>query len=109
MKGLLRIDAPEKLTQGRATSGTLRSHSVGGDQAETVVFEDRPGGRIVERIKGGKECVWGTVKEWDPPRRVSFTWHPGRGPMEATLVELTFEPLPGGTRLLLVHSRWEAL
>lgn len=58
----------------------LGSHSVGGQDAETVTMEGRAGGRIVERIRGGRECVWGTVTAWDPPRRVAFTWHPGRRP-----------------------------
>jgi hypothetical protein len=87
----------------------LRSHSVGRERAETVVFEPGVGGRIVERIRGGQECVWGTVTAWDPPRHVSFTWHPGDERARATQVDLTFEAVPGGTRLVLVHSRWEAL
>ena len=87
----------------------LRSHSVGRERAETVVFEEGVGGRIVEKIRGGQECIWGTVTAWDPPRHVSFTWHPGDERERATQVELSFEPVPGGTRLVLVHSRWEAL
>jgi hypothetical protein len=87
----------------------LRTHSVGEDRAETVVLEGRVGGRIVETIRGGEQCVWGTVTGWDPPGRVSFTWHPGFPPTRATAIELTFEPVAEGTRLVLVHSGWEAL
>ena len=87
----------------------LRSHSVGQGRAETVVFGEGLGGRIVEKIRGREECTWGTVTAWDPPRHVAFTWHPGDEPGRATQVELTFESVPQGTRLVLVHSRWEAL
>lgn len=87
----------------------LRSHSVGQERAETVVFEEGVGGRIVEKIRGGEECTWGTVTAWDPPRSVSFTWHPGDDRARATQIDVTFEPVPGGTRLVLVHSRWETL
>jgi uncharacterized protein YndB with AHSA1/START domain len=87
----------------------LRSHSVGQERAETVIFGEGVGARIVERIRGGEECTWGTVTAWDPPRRVSFTWHPGDERERATQIDLSFEPVPGGTRLVLVHSRWEAL
>jgi uncharacterized protein YndB with AHSA1/START domain len=98
-----------RFTQEIGAWWPLRSHSVGRDRAETVVFEKGVGGRIVEKIRGGQECTWGTVKAWDPPRRVSFTWHPGDERERATQIDLSFEPVPEGTRLVLVHSRWEAL
>jgi uncharacterized protein YndB with AHSA1/START domain len=84
----------------------LRSHSVGGDRAETVVFEPRTGG-IYERIRGGEESTWGTVTAWEPPIRVAFTWHPGRPPASAQRVEVRFTPEGTGTRLELVHEGWE--
>jgi uncharacterized protein YndB with AHSA1/START domain len=87
----------------------LKSHSVGTDRAETVVFEGRVGGRIVEKIRGGEECTWGTVTAWDPPRRVAFSWHPGQSPATSQDIEVTFAPEGEGTRLTLVHSNWERL
>jgi uncharacterized protein YndB with AHSA1/START domain len=87
----------------------LRTHSVGEDRALNVAFEGRVGGRIVETIRDGGESVWGTITVWDPPHRVAFTWHPGDSPARATQVDVSFEPVPGGTRLVLVHSNWEAL
>ena len=98
-----------RFTEETATWWPLRSHSVGQERAEAVVFEGRAGGRIVEKIRGGQECVWGTITTWDPPRRVTFTWHPGGTPQQATQVDVSFEPVAGGTRLVLVHSNWEAL
>jgi uncharacterized protein YndB with AHSA1/START domain len=98
-----------RFTQEIAAWWPLRSHSVGQERAETVVFGEGVGARIVERIRGGEESTWGTVTAWDPPRHVAFTWHPGDERERATVVELTFEPVAEGTRLVLVHSRWEAL
>jgi uncharacterized protein YndB with AHSA1/START domain len=98
-----------RFTQEIGAWWPLRSHSVGQERSETVVFGEGLGGRIVERVRGGEDCTWGTVTAWDPPRHVAFTWHPGDDRERATLVELTFEPLPKGTRLVLLHSRWEAL
>src|SRR5262245_22244023 len=87
----------------------LKSHSVGGDRAQAVVREGFTGGRIIEKIRGGEESVWGTIRVWDPPRRVTFSWHPGRPSSEATLVEVQFERVSGGTRVVLTHSNWEAM
>lgn len=98
-----------RFTEQIGTWWPLRTHSVGQARAETVVFEGRVGGRIIEKIRGGEESVWGTVTVWDPPGRIVFTWHPGDAPDKATEVEVRFESVPGGTQLVLVHSKWEAL
>lgn len=87
----------------------LRSHSIGEDQAESVRMEGFVGGRIVERIKGGRECVWGTITAWEPPRRVAFSWHPGQNPATAQDVELRFLPAGAGTRVELEHRGFERL
>jgi uncharacterized protein YndB with AHSA1/START domain len=89
----------------------LRSHSVGQRDAESVTMEGRTGGRIVERIRGGRECVWGTITAWDPPNRVAFTWHPGDDPVRAQDVEIRFTPESGGsaTRVELEHRGFERL
>jgi hypothetical protein len=85
----------------------LRTHSVGQDEAALVEFEGRVGGRIVERVRGGRECVWGTVTVWDPPNRVGFTWHPGRSPDTAQQVDVRFSAAGAGTRVELEHGGWE--
>jgi len=87
----------------------LRSHSVGQGEAETVVFEGRVGGRIVEKIRGGRECVWGTVTAWEPPLCVAFTWHPGREPESAQDVEVRFTAAGDKTRVELEHRGFERL
>jgi uncharacterized protein YndB with AHSA1/START domain len=85
------------------------THSVEQENVDTVIFECRPGGRFYERAKDGTEHTWGTVLKWDPPRRVVYSWHPGRGEETAQEVEITFAGVADGTRVELVHTGWEVL
>ena len=71
-----------------------------------VAFEE---GRIVERAIDGRESVWGTVTEWEPPIAVAFTWHPGYGEEHATDVRVTFEASGAETLVTLVHTGWERM
>lgn len=87
----------------------LASHSVGQGKAETVIMEGRAGGRFYERAGDGSTALWGEVRVWDPPRRLVYTWHPGRGAESAQEVELRFAPEGSGTRIELEHSGWAAL
>jgi uncharacterized protein YndB with AHSA1/START domain len=75
----------------------------------SCMFETRAGGRIIEFGDGDERHEWGTVIDWDPPSRVSFTWHPGRPAEAAQRVEVVFLPVPGGTDVVLTHSGWEQL
>lgn len=83
--------------------------SVHGAAAEGVAFGEGVGAAITERGPGGDEVVWGTVFAWDPPRRVGFTWHPGRAPTAAQEVEVTFLSTGEATEATLVHRGWDAL
>ncbi len=81
------------------------------EQDNDVVFED---GHIIERATDGRESVWGTVTEWDPPAALGFTWHPGYGEEHATDVRFTFEASEPGsssaqTRVTVVHTGWERM
>ncbi|MGH6932157.1 MAG: metalloregulator ArsR/SmtB family transcription factor [Dongiaceae bacterium] len=96
-------------TEGIATWWPLASHSVGGDQAASCAFEPRLGGRIYETLRTGEEHVWGTVSVWQPPHRLVFTWHPGRGPETAQEIEIRFSPAADGTRVELEFRGWERL
>ena len=71
-----------------------------------VAFEN---GRIIERATDGRESVWGTVTEWEPPLAVAFTWHPGYGEEHATDVRVTFEASGAETLVTLVHTGWERM
>lgn len=90
----------------------LATHSVARrTEGVTVSFERLEfGGRLVERWSTGESHVWGTITEIDPPNRLAFTWHVGRGEDAAQLLEVTFTATaPQRTRVSLVHSGWELL
>jgi uncharacterized protein YndB with AHSA1/START domain len=87
----------------------LAKHSVCGDRAASVAFEPRAGGRIVETDKDGDTHIWGVLSEWNPPRRLRFSWHPGHDEATAQWVEVTFAPNSTGTLVTLTHGGWEAL
>jgi uncharacterized protein YndB with AHSA1/START domain len=87
-----------------------KGHSSSGDPDAAVRLEPGVGGRIFERTTDGTEVDWGRITEWDPPRRLAYSWHIGRPAADATDVELTFVDLGDGTsRLDIVHSGWERL
>jgi hypothetical protein len=98
-----------RFTAEMATWWPLRSHSVAGERARSVVFESHVGGRIYEIADDGSTCTWGTVLAWEPPDRVEFTFHPGRGEDVAQNVEVRFVRVGTGTRLELTHTGWERL
>jgi uncharacterized protein YndB with AHSA1/START domain len=88
----------------------LATKSVGQQEAETLVIEPREGGRVYERVRGGEEHDWGVILAWEPPRRLAFTWHPGRGPETGQEVEVRFDAASGCETLVeLEHRGWERL
>ena len=97
----------EVFTAELATWWPLATHGVFKENAATVVFEAREGGRIVETSKDGAENVWSTVAVWDPPTRVVFTWAPDVDKSVQTEVEIRFAPDGDGTRFELIHRGWE--
>jgi len=50
-------------------------HSVSAEPGLTVTFEPRRGGRIYERTLEGTEHDWGEILVWDPPHRLTYSWH----------------------------------
>ena len=72
-------------------------------------MEARVGGRLFERTLSGEEHVWGTITAWEPPNRVVYSWHPGRGEETAQEVEVTFKAEGDGTRVRIRHYGWETL
>jgi len=83
------------------------SHSLSREEIEAVVFECRAGGRVFEVDRQGTEHQWGTVRDWQPGRRVVYTWHVGRPQVEATEIEVGFRAVGGATLVTLVHGAWE--
>ena len=69
-----------------------------------AVLEPVPGGAFEIDINGVP--IRGQYLELDPPRRVLVSWGVAGNaglPPGATEVEFTLTPIPGGTRLRLVH------
>lgn len=100
-------EAFRRFTADFAKWWPARTHSIGGECLECIVFECKLGGLIYEQHVDGRRFQWGEVRAWDPPRRVRFAWHPSRDKSTAQDVELTFHPEGSGTRLELVSSGWE--
>ena len=67
------------------------------------------GGQLYEIRDDGERFVWGTIQGWTPPWRLEFTWHPGREPDTAQIVEITFKDVDDGTLVWLEHRNWELL
>lgn len=84
------------------------SHTISGNPGR-IVFEPTTGGRIYEQGPDGTEHPWGEIVAFEPPRRLSYWWHLFFDRAEATLVEVTFDPVPDGTRVRLVQSGWDTL
>jgi uncharacterized protein YndB with AHSA1/START domain/uncharacterized protein YciI len=77
-------------------------HSVHGE-GSTVSFVN---GQLVEVSPDGPS-VWGTVLDWDPPRRFRMTWHAGTDPADATEVCVRFDEVGSHTLVTLEHTGWE--
>ncbi|HEX7159363.1 MAG TPA: SRPBCC family protein [Edaphobacter sp.] len=97
-------------------------HHIGVAAFEAIFVEPKVGGRWYERDGNGRECDWGKVLAWDPPRLVTFSWH--LGPdwkfdpdiAKASEVAIRFTPEAAGTLVELEHSHidrhgegWEQL
>jgi uncharacterized protein YndB with AHSA1/START domain len=80
---------------------------------EAIFVESKVGGRWYERDGNGRECDWGEVLQWDPPRLVTFSWHLGPdwkfNPDMAKASEVAVRFIPEGARTLveLEHSHLE--
>ena len=81
-----------------------KRHAAGELAVPGVMREHCPGFRV---DFGDGTVSSGVVTEWDPPRRVAFTWHPGREPESAQHVVVTFASTGEGTEETLVHGGWE--
>jgi uncharacterized protein YndB with AHSA1/START domain len=71
--------------------------------AANLAFVD---GALVETLPNGETSTWGTVTDWDPPRRLALRWYPSGGPQTSVSVE--FEASGDQTWVVLCHDGWEA-
>lgn len=96
-------------TRGIGEWWPRHTRSVRPGESAAVHLEGRAGGRLYEVLGAGEEAVWGSVLVWEPPRRLVFTFHPGRAPETAQEVEITFAAAAAGTLVSLEHRGWERL
>ncbi len=93
-----------------ARGGQQVRRSVESPHAE-IIIEPRPGGRWYERAEDGAETDWGKVLAWSPPGRLLLGWQLAADfrydPNLLTEVELTFEPVDGGSKVTLEHRDLE--
>ncbi|HWN22648.1 MAG TPA: SRPBCC domain-containing protein [Gaiellaceae bacterium] len=96
--------APEQafdlFTAGIATWWPVGSHSYGGDDVTTVVFEPQVGGRVYEVTPKG-ERDWANVRELDRPNGFVLEWLIGQA--AGTEVEVRFTREGPGSRVELEH------
>jgi uncharacterized protein YndB with AHSA1/START domain len=78
-------------------------------KAESIEFEEREGGRVIEVMSDGRRETWATILAWEPPRRVVLAWKPNLSDRPPTELEITFTPEEGGTLVELEHRGWERL
>jgi uncharacterized protein YndB with AHSA1/START domain len=103
----------EVFTAGFASWWPIESHHIGEEMAVDVVIEPHVGGRWLERDAKGRECVWGFVTDWDPPRRLVLGWHLTHeyefdpDPEHASEIVVTFTEQDGGTLVELAHGGFE--
>jgi len=91
------------------THSCIAMSSGGTRRPEGCTLDPQVGGHIIEHGPDDEKYEWGTVVVWDPPRKVEFTWHPGREPRAAQRVEVTFSPVAAGTEVVLTHGGWDSL
>ena len=102
-------DAFRRFTHEIGTWWPMAAHSVSQGRCRSVTFGNAVGAHLAEEVEDGSVHVWGTITTWDPPQRVSFTWHPGREAHGAQDVTVTFEPDAEGALVRLVHTGWHRL
>lgn len=74
-------------------------------------FESGPGGRLLECYDDTDHVYEvGKILDWQPGKRLSFEWIGiNFAPGEKTEVEVLFQAVDEGTRIVLTHSGWDGL
>ena len=81
-----------------------------GDRWEDMVIEGREGGRVYERARDGEVFHIGSVRVYEPPSRIVFTWGEATEEWAApTEIEVRFTADGQGTRVDLEHRAFEAI
>jgi len=74
-------------------------------------FEPHVGGRFIEVYdEDGEGFEIGRITAWEAGKRVAYTWRQADWPDDGiTNVEVTFEPVDGGTRVRIEQTGFERL
>jgi uncharacterized protein YndB with AHSA1/START domain len=71
-------------------------------------FEPGEGGRLIETRAGGKVFEIGTIRVWEPPLRLVFSWRQANFPPDLhTEVEVGFEAVGDETRVSVEHRGFD--
>lgn len=97
----------ELFTAGMGRWWPVATHSIAESEGVEVIFDGRIGGTVTEVTPSGEAHVWAEVIAWDPPHRFAISWHPSLHPTAASVVEVRFLAVDGGTRVDLEHRGWE--
>ena len=101
-------DAFRLFTDGFAEWWPLALYSITGAKANRCEMEPWRDGRVFERTNEGEEHDWGSVLEWDPPKHLRLSWHPGSRDEGSQTVDVEFTVEAQGTRVTVIHTGWEA-
>lgn len=75
-----------------------------------LTIEAGLGGRLIETYPDGEEFEVGNVRVWDPPNHLVFSWRAASFPPDReTEVQVRFEDVAGGTRVVVEHLGWDGI
>jgi uncharacterized protein YndB with AHSA1/START domain len=102
------VSTPEKVWQALTSSEFTRKYF----WERSVEIEPKRGGAFVLRLPDGRINVQGKVVEYDPPRKLSVTWHvewpEDFRKLPECLVTYEIAPAGGAVRLIMTESHsWE--
>ncbi|MET9628481.1 SRPBCC domain-containing protein [Lentzea sp. NPDC006480] len=79
---------------------------------QSITIEPEVGGRYYETGADGEEIAWGTITEWNPPKRLVMTWRVGPGwrpifdDVKASFIEVDFVAVDENTtEVRLTHAQ----
>jgi uncharacterized protein YndB with AHSA1/START domain len=82
------------------------AYSANADTFSGAVMENRVGGRIYGVHTDLGEVSWGSIVAWEPGTRLAWSWTLAQNRDHPSLLEVAFEPDPGGSVLRLSHGGW---
>jgi hypothetical protein len=88
----------------------LDSHSLSamaGNRAKDVIMQPGVGGKIIEHMHDGSTVNWGVITDWDPGKKLGFTWHLRNPQSEQTHITVDFTEQGDHTSVRLTHQGWD--